>query len=292
MTLRLRITLNSVNLINLLYLVDAAFLAQGLLRARTQIWEKLDKQTQQNLITELKRSRGIKAWNNNWLLFASMVEAALLDFTGECDKERLMYGVIKFRDDWYLGDAVYGDGPNFHQDYYNSFVIHPMLTDVLIIIKKHDLPDDGFLEKQLKRHARYAAQQERLISPEGTFPAMGRSITYRTGVFHALGQAALMHNLSKEMSPAQVRCGLTAVIQKMFSHEDNFDDNGWLTIGFTGRQITMSESYINTGSVYLCSLGFLPLGLPVTDEFWAAKFTAWTNLRAWNGEEVVADKAI
>ena len=273
-------------------LVDAAFLAQGLLRARTQIWEKLDKQTQLNLITELKRSRGIKPWNSNWLLFASIIEAALLEFTGECDTERLMHGVLKFRDEWYLGDAIYGDGPDFHQDYYNSFVIHPMLTDVLVIMKKHNLSDNGFLETQLKRHARYAAQLERFISPEGTFPAVGRSIVYRMGVFHALGQAALMHNLSKEVSPAQVRCGLTAVIQKMFAHKDNFDANGWLTVGFAGKQITMSESYINTGSVYLCSMGFLPLGLPATDEFWSAPFTGWTNLRAWNGEEVVADKAV
>lgn len=273
-------------------LVDAAFLAQGLLRAPTQIWQKLDKQTQQNMITALKRSRSIKPWNSNWLLFASIVEAALLEFTGHCDNERLMHGVTKFRDDWYLGDAIYGDGPVFHQDYYNSFVIHPMLTDVLVVMKKHNLEGSDFLETQLKRHARYAAQLERFISPEGTFPAVGRSIVYRTGAFHALGQAALMHNLTKEVSPAQVRCALTAVIQKVFSNKDNFDANGWLTVGFTGRQIKMSESYINTGSVYLCSMGFLALGLPATDEFWAAPFAPWTNLRAWNGEEVVADKAI
>lgn len=273
-------------------LVDAAFLAQGLLRAPKQIWQKLDKQTQQNLITELKRSRGIQPWNNNWLLFASTVEAALLEFTGECDKDRLMHGITKFRDEWYLGDAIYGDGPDFHQDYYNSFVIHPMLTDVLLVMRKHNFTDDGFLEIQLKRHARYAAQLERFISPEGTFPVVGRSIVYRVGAFHALGQASLLHNLPTEVSPAQVRCAITAVIRQMFSRKENFDSGGWLTVGFTGKQINMSESYINTGSLYLCSMGFLSLGLPPTDEFWSAPFAPWTNLRAWNGEEVIADKAI
>ena len=34
---------------------------------------------------------------------------------------------------WYKGDGVYGDGPAFHWDYYNSFVIHPMLLDVLAV---------------------------------------------------------------------------------------------------------------------------------------------------------------
>ena len=86
------------------------------------------------MITELKRSRNIKPFENNWLLFASTVEAALLEFTGECDMERMLYGVKKFRDEWYKGDAMYGDGVDFHMDYYNSFVIHPMLTDVLVVI--------------------------------------------------------------------------------------------------------------------------------------------------------------
>ena len=120
-------------------LVDAAFLAQGLLRAPKQLWGGLDEKTRERMITELKRSRGIKAFENNWLLFASMVEAALLEFTGECDLDRLTYGVFRFRDDWYKGDGVYGDGPSYHADYYNSFVIHPMLTDVLKVMKKHGL---------------------------------------------------------------------------------------------------------------------------------------------------------
>lgn len=109
-------------------LVDAAFLAQGLLRAPKQLWGGLDEKTRERMITELKRSRGIKAFENNWLLFASMVEAALLEFTGECDLDRLTYGVFRFRDDWYKGDGVYGDGPSYHADYYDSLPLHGRST--------------------------------------------------------------------------------------------------------------------------------------------------------------------
>lgn len=273
-------------------LVDAAFLAQGLLRAPKQLWGNLGTEGQQHMITELKRSRAIKPWDNNWLLFASTVEAALLEFTGECDMSRLTYGVCKFRDDWYKGDAMYGDGPDFHMDYYNSFVIHPMLTEVLNVMKKHNVEGSDFLDTQLKRHARYAEQLERFISPEGTFPVVGRSIVYRFGAFHALGQACLMHILPESVKPAQVRCALTAVIRNQLKSPANFDQEGWLRVGFTGEQIDMSESYINTGSVYLCAVGLLPLGLPVSDPFWSDPFTEWTNLRAWNGEPVKADHAI
>lgn len=270
-------------------LVDAAFLAEGLLRAPNQLWGNLDPQAKQWMITELKRSRAIKPFESNWLLFASTVEAALLEFTGECDMNRLNYGVCKFRDLWYKGDALYGDGEDFHMDYYNSFVIHPMLTDVLQVMKKHNIEGSNFLGTQTKRLSRYAEQLERFISPEGTYPVVGRSIVYRIGVFHSLGQASLLHLLPESVKPEQVRCALTEVIRNQFKSANNFDANGWLIIGFTGKQIKMSESYINTGSLYLCMTGFLPLGLPATDPFWSNPYAEWTNLKAWNGKEVKAE---
>ena len=88
-----------------------------------------------------------------------MVEAALLEFTGEYDSQRLYYGVNRFIDEWYKGDAWYGDGAELHLDYYNSLVIHPMLTDVLSVMKKHGLERAEFLERQLVRQQRMAAQR-------------------------------------------------------------------------------------------------------------------------------------
>lgn len=273
-------------------LVDAAFLAQGLLRAPKQLWGNLDKQTKERMITELKRTRIIKPNESNWLLFASIVEAALQEFTGECDTTRLNYGVRKFRDLWYKGDAQYGDGEPFHLDYYNSFVIHPMLTDVLVVMRRHQMKGHEFLETQQERLTRYAEQLERMISPEGTYPVIGRSIVYRVGIFHALGQAALMHLLPQDVTPAQVRSGVTKVIHNQLKSPANFDVKGWLKVGFTGDQINMSEAYINTGSTYLCLSGFLPLGLSADDPFWSAPAAEWTSLKAWSGKEVKADHSL
>jgi hypothetical protein len=50
-------------------------------------------------------------------------------------------------------------------------------------------------ETVIKRAKRYAEIQERLISPEGTFPAIGRSLPYRFGAFQLLAQMALQHRL-------------------------------------------------------------------------------------------------
>ena len=272
-------------------LVDAAYVAESFLRGYDALWMPLDSLTKQRYIEEFSQLRRVDPPYTNWVLFSSTVECFLRKAGAKSDTYRIVSSLRKV-EEWYVGDGFYSDGPGFAFDYYNSFVIHPMLTDVLKVMKKHGLAGSDFLSKQLKRQARYAEQLERMISPEGAYPAVGRSITYRVGAFHALAHAALLHELPKTVAPAQVRCGLTAVIARQFAAPRTFDEKGWLRIGFAGSQINMSETYINTGSVYLCTFGFLALGLPATDPFWTEPFTPWTGLKAWNGEDVMADHAI
>ena len=274
-------------------LVDAAFLCQGLLHAPVQLWEMSDDKTKANLINALKTVSQIEPWDNNWLLFSSMVEAALWEFAGECNQEYLMRGVKKFMTEWYKGDSIYGDGSDVHVDYYNSFVIHPMLTDVLKVMVKHNVEGaKEWLDLQTKREQRYAVILERMISPEGTFPVVGRSIGYRFGAFHALSHASYLGLLPDYLPAAQVRSALTAVIKRQLSVDGNFDENGWLTVGFAGHQVKMTETYINTGSLYLCCSVFVPLGLPASDPFWSGPAMEWTNLKAWGGQTVPIDKAL
>lgn len=274
-------------------LVDAAFLCEGLVRARTQILERLDDTTRQQLIDALRVNAEIPAYDSNWLLFSSMVEAMLLELTGECNMDRLMYGVNKFmKEGWYVGDGLYSDGADYHQDFYNSIVIHPMLTDVLEQLQRCGVDVSDMLRTQFQRQQRFAVQLERLISPEGTYPCIGRSICYRFGVFHSLAHTCYYHRLPEQLSPAQVRCALTAVMDRQLKTKGNFDREGWLTIGFSGHQLNMSETYINTGSTYMCMAAFLPLGLPATDPFWADPAAPWTNLKAWQGIDVGADHAL
>jgi hypothetical protein len=273
-------------------LVDTAFLAQGILRAPKALWEPLEPRVQQQIIAALKSSRQIATPDrNNWVMFAAMVEAALLVFGEPTLPERLEDCVRKMLG-WYLGDGVYGDGEFFHFDYYNSFVIQPMLLDVLAVLERQDAGFSAAWNIVLQRAKRYAEIQERLIAPEGTFPSLGRSTTYRFGAFQTLALAALQHELPERIKPAQVRCALTAVICTVIGAPGTFDANGWLQIGFCGHQPALGEAYISTGSLYLCSVGLLPLGLPPTDEFWAAPAERWTSQKLWSGENLPADHAI
>ncbi len=273
-------------------LVDAAFLAQGLLRAQKVLWAPLEPRVKRQVLTALKSTHKITTpTNNNWVMFAAMVEAVLLEL-GEPTLPERLEGCVRKMLGWYIGDGAYGDGDFFHFDYYNSYVIQPMLLDVLTVLKNHDARFANALDLVLQRAKRFAQIQERLVAPDGTFPSIGRSMTYRFGAFQTLVLVALRKDLPAHLKPAQVRCAMTAVIRKMTEAPGTFDANGWLQIGFYGHQPALGESYISTGSLYLCSAGLLPLGLPPTDEFWIAPAERWTAQKLWSGENLPADHAI
>ena len=274
-------------------LVDAAFLAEGLMRCWDTVWVDLPADTQSGIIEALISTRRVKLPFNNWLLFAAIVEACLCRAGAGWDRVRVDYALKQHRQ-WYKGDGAYGDGPDFHWDYYNSFVIHPMLFDVAHAGGEvsEQCACDGMKDEIVKRLQRYAVVQERLIAPDASFPPLGRSLTYRFGAFHALALASWKSLLPPEVPPAGVRCGLTAVIRRMTEAPGTFDDDGWLRIGFCGHQPGLGENYISTGSLYLCLCGMLPLGLPASDPFWSAPACDWTSRRLWNGENSLCDAAI
>lgn len=272
--------------------VDAAFLAQALLRAPAQLWEPLDQTTRGRLATALATAGATTIPpHNNWLLFFACCQAALCRFGLPYDPLRVDYA-LRMHARWYLGDGVYGDGPEWHWDYYNSFVIQPMLVDVLDACTEPRLL--GIVPPAIAgaRLARWAEVQERLVAPDGSFPVIGRSIAYRCGAFQGLAAAALRRRLPPSLPPAQARGALGAVIARTLDPAGTWDADGWLRIGLAGHQPALGEAYISTGSLYLASTAFLPLGLPPSDPFWSAPARAWTSRRAWAGEDLPADHAL
>lgn len=271
-------------------LVDAAFLAYALVRAPKALAAALPEETRKHLADALRSTRKIPAYNSNWLFFSAMVEAGLYVIGEPYDIMRVIYPMRVFQQ-WYKGDGVYGDGAMFHWDYYNSFVIQPMYVDLVRLFENEHEEIRQMKSVILKRAARYASELERMIGPEGSYPIIGRSICYRFGAFQMLSQAALEHMLEPHISPASVRCGLSAVITRVMSSSDLFDENGWLRPGVFGYQPELAEEYINIGSLYLCSAVFLPLGLAPQDAFWSAPDEEWSAKKVWAGGHIVIDHA-
>ena len=271
-------------------LVDAAFLALAFVRS-PWLWEHLDATTKQNVVNSFVKTREIKPGFSNWILFSGMIEAFFCKYGYSWDVLRVEYCYRQF-EQWYLGDGIYGDGEKFHFDYYNSYVIQPFLVNIHQVVSAKNPSFNWAGKRIMERAQRYAHIQEKLVNPDGTFPAIGRSLVYRGGAFHHLADMALVHNLPKEISVAQTREALTAILKKTTESKTTFDEKGWLKIGFYGAQPEIADSYITTGSLYLCSFILLPLGLPETDEFWSASPQPWTSQRIWQGLPVPPDHAI
>src|SRR5262249_14947496 len=241
----------------------------------------------------LESTRVITPAFSNWLLFTAMVEAGLNALGAGFDATRVEYAVRQ-HEQWYRGDGAYGDGPAFHWDYYNSFVIHPMLVDVAAALAGGVPAVKEMAGRIDERAKRYAAVQERLIGPDGTFPPIGRSLAYRSGAFHLLAQSALRRMLPDGVAPAQVRGALTAVPGRTPAAPRTVDPHGWLRLGFWGPRpaVGASDTYIPTGSLSLCSVAPLPLALSAGDPFWSAPPTPYTQQRAWSGRPFPIDHAL
>lgn len=273
-------------------LVDASFFAFGLVRS-PWLWNHLDTSVKLQVVAALKQSRSTIPAYSNWTLFSAMVEAFFCKYGYEYDPVRIEYAVREFSQHWYIGDGTFSDGMQYHDDYYNSYVIQPYLAAVVSIINEKNKTYAWFNDRLDRINKRYAEIQERAINTDGTFPVTGRSITYRTGAFHHLADISFRKQLPASLPPAQVRSALTAVIKKVFEAPNTFTKEGWLNLGLYGHQPDLADSYINTGSEYLCTAIFLPLGLPETDEFWSSPSLPWTSVKVWTGQNAVnADHAL
>ncbi len=272
-------------------LVDASFLALAMLRAPRQLIDTLLPETRQRVIDAMHAERKVLTGLNNWVLFSAMDEALLFRLGADWDRMRVAYALNALQA-WYVGDGTYGDGPQYHADFYNSYVMHPYLLMLMQVLGEQAPAWSAMQAGIEKRAARYAAIQERMIAPEGTFPVLGRSICYRAGAFHLLADVSLRNLLPTNISAAQVRCALTAVQARTLDVSGTFDRGGWLQIGLAGHQPGLAETYISTGSLYLCSVAWLPLGLPLSHPFWSDQDEDWTQKAVWSGKDAHADHAL
>jgi len=274
-------------------LVDSAYFTSALLRAPDALWKPLDATTKQRITTEIQGLRRVSPPYTNWLLFAAMNEAFLLSVGAQWDPVRIDLAVRKFTE-WYAGDGWYCDGPRFHFDLYNSYVIHPMLTQILEVLvatnaRFNNLKAPELLPLQYKRMQRYAEELERMIGPDGAYAAIGRSLTYRTAAHQPLGLLAWRKKLPAKLPEGQARAATMAAQRRVFADPSNFDANSFLTIGFTRHQPSLGDVYSNAGSMYIASESLLALGLPASDSYWTAPPQPWTMRLAFSGQDFPKD---
>jgi hypothetical protein len=278
-------------------LVDAAFFTSALLRAPRALWEPLDSVTKRRIIEHITALRRVSPPYTNWLLFAAINEAFLLSAGAQWDPMRIELAVRKF-DEWYVGDGWYADGERFHFDYYNSFVIHPMLALILETLAARNiqfqsrLPIADLLSVQVKRMQRHAEQLERLVGFNGEIAPFGRSLTYRTAAHQVLGLLAWRKQLPPSLPEGQVRAATVAAQRRMFADPTNFNEQGFLTLGFSCHQPSLANIYSNAGSMYIAAESLLALGRAADDTYWTCQSMPWTCRSAYSGGEFPQDNYV
>ena len=274
-------------------LVDSAYFTSALLRAPQTLWEPLDRTTKDRIIKEIQGLRRVAPPYTNWLLFAAMNEVFLLSVGAQWDPIRIDLALRKFSE-WYVGDGWYADGEHFHFDMYNSYVIHPMLTQIWDVLVRcnarfNALDPKERLAIQIQRMQRFGEALERMIGPDGAFPPVGRSLTYRTAVHQPLAYLAWRKLLHAKLPEGQVRAATMATQRRIFADPSNFDADGFLTIGFARHQPSLGDVYSNAGSMYITSESLLALGLPASDSYWTAPAQPWTMRKAYAGQDFPKD---
>ncbi len=273
-------------------MVDAAYVAESFIRAPKALWEPLDTTTKKRYIEAFKGVRRIDPPYTNWLLFSATIESFLTRIGADGDDYRVNSAIRKV-EEWYTGDGWYADGPAFAFDYYSSYVFHPMYMETLYNMKEAGrytrIHYGKYYDRALRRAQKFSIVLERMISPEGTFPVFGRSIPYRMAAMQPLAMMAWQDKLPAGLPAGQVRGALTSVMHRMFDGKENFNEKGYLTIGFAGRQPDIADWYTNNGSLYMTSLAFLPLGLPANHPFWTDAPLPCTQARAWNSQPFPKD---
>ncbi|MEO1235673.1 MAG: DUF2264 domain-containing protein [Planctomycetota bacterium] len=270
-------------------IVHGCYLAYPLAVARGRLWDPLSPESRDRCVEYLQTYRRFPCNESNWLLFPAITECALWELTGDCDPQPIEYAVKRHLE-FYVGDGTYGDGPEYHWDFYNSYVIHPFLLEVLRTCRDQGHPCGEHFDRALARAQRYAEVLERMVSPEGTFPILGRSSVYRIAVFYHLSYLAWRGWLPESLRPGVVRSALTAVIRRVMNAPGTFDEHGWLQPGAVGHQPGVIDSYTYTGALYFCMMGLTHLGLPAGEPFWTEPGGPWTQQRLWSGQPEGPDR--
>lgn len=257
-------------------IIDFGYLSQAYLRY-PKLFGGLSTDVKYRIARDMQKVIELEPISNNWRMMTALIGTFLASIRG---KDPYLPKVRENLDEvyaWYKGDGVYGDGVYLQNDYYNSLVIHPAFVDILASLPSlaYRYPHYGV------RATKYAQVQERMISPQGTYPVIGRSIVYRAGVFQCLSYMVYLGAVIGVSSSA-VRCALSEVIQRF--DPAMFGEDDWLSIGFAGpRDLSLAETYISTGSTYAMCLVFPLLGLSPKHECWNAGPSMWTQALAWGG---------
>lgn len=244
--------------------VEMAAISYGLILTPGKLWDPLSDREKERLADWLYGINQYELPVCNWILFAVLVNVALMKLGRKYDAgklEKYLQGVEEF----YLGDGWYQDGDSGQKDYYVSFAIHFYCLFYARVMGEED-PERCRIYKE--RAMLFGKNFIYWFDEDGAALPFGRSLTYRFAQV-SFWSACLMAGVYPY--PVEVIKGLIVRHMQDWLKKPVFDRDHILTIGYAYPDLVMGERYNGPGSPYWSLKTFAFLMLPDDHIFWSAK---------------------
>ncbi|HWG28118.1 DUF2264 domain-containing protein [Actinospica sp.] len=242
-------------------IVESAALGFALALCPQELWQPFDPAQRARFADWLRAASRARAVDNNWRLFATLVNLGLKS-VGEPFDAEITTAAFRRVDEFHHGGGWYADGPGDAAfDHYNPWAIHfyGLLNAAL---GGCDAEAAGTVRQRARD---FAPEYLRWFAADGAGLAFGRSLTYR------FAQAAFFGAMAFADEPGPgwgVLRGAWARQIRSWSGQPVLNGDGTLSIGYAYPSLLMSEQYNAAGSPYWALKAFLPLALPATHPFW------------------------
>lgn len=244
--------------------VEMAAIACGLLFAPDVLWTPQTPRAKENIARWLYAINEYIIPDCNWQFFRVLVNLALKKHGMPYSPEKLAESLEK-TESYYVGGGWYRDGASRQTDYYIPWALQYY---GLVYARAMDAEDPARAKTYRARAAEFAQDFLYWFDENGAALPYGRSLAYRFGQA-AFWPACLFAGV--ETCPPDVIKGILARHFDYWMHQDIFDRDGVLTVGYAYPNLIMAERYNAPGSPYWGMKSFIILALPDDHPFWAAE---------------------
>lgn len=242
--------------------VEAASVAEFLLRSRARVWDRLTTAEQDRIMAWLRPADHSLA--ANWLAFQIARNGALAALGRSVPESALQEQLDRLERD-YVGDGFYRDGHQHQFDWYNAFVVHAESSFWRSVA---GVDQAARVERLARRTQAFLGHMPYLFDAHGRIAPIGRSLAYRSAVLASLhasilaGDEFIDHGLARRISAGNLRFHVEAGM---------FDAEQVVTRGYHGEQPGVVENYVRPGSQYFVTHALTVLALPPEHPFWTAR---------------------
>lgn len=252
-------------------IVEMAAISFNLLMAKEWVWDNLDSQQQDNLVSWLSQINNYEVPDNNWHFFSVITNVALKTLGKPYDHERIKLAIDRY-EAFYLEDGWYSDGVRPQKDYYTSFGIH---FYCMLYVKYMYKDDTNRCDLYIERAKLFAKTFIYWFDDQGKALPFGRSQTYR---FAQVAFWSIFVTIIKDKEWLSIAKGIIARHFRYWMKQPIFDNGGILTVGYSYPNLNMSEGYNAPGSPYWAFKSFFCLSLEDNHPFWEVKEQALPRL--------------